>query len=159
MKNSQQHSKRKIVVTVILLTMMMLSFSIWYYIPVKSHTLLEVFSSSGSKITISADLSISRSFFSPLAIKGQIIFGDTTFKAWVLSESANVNFFEQIQKKIKGKVNPSIFVNESNFGKSTDILLSDLLFIHSIQFDKSYCIQGITFILTSDGSSIWSGSK
>lgn len=128
---------------------------VWYHLPIKSKATAELYCDvpNVSELYAEFDLRISRSLFSPLAIDGTIRIGDVDYVVWGRKEH---NFFSNMQRKVKGEMNIPVFVNAANFGQGTSVLISDLLFIHSIQFGDNYIIENVSFSLTSDDYGLWS---
>ena len=98
------------------------------------------------------DLKISRSLFSPPEIHGTIWIGDKEYVAW---KGQEYSFVSNIQRKAKGEMNIPAFVNVANLGQGTSFMISDLLYIHSIQFGNRYSIENVSLSMTSDDYGLW----
>ena len=129
---------------------------IWYYLPIKRTATVELYCDDPnvSELYAEFDLKISRSLFSPLVINGTIRIGDRDYVVWGRQE---YGFVSNMQRKAKGEMNIPVFVNAANFGQGTSLLVSDLLFIHNIQFGDNYIIENVSLSLTSDDYDLWSG--
>ena len=130
---------------------------VWYHLPIKSKATVELYCDvpNVSELYAEFDLRISRSLFSPLVIDGTIRIGDVDY---VVLGRQKYGLVSNIQRKVKGEMNIPVFVNAANFGQGTNMLISDLLYIHSIQFGDNYIIEDVSFSLTCDDYGLWSSS-
>ena len=55
-------------------------------------------------------------------------------------------------------MNIPAFVNPDNFGHGVELLLSDILWVNSIQFGSGYDIENVSLLFTSDDyvDGLWS---
>lgn len=128
---------------------------IWYHLPISRTATVELCCNDPnvSELYAELDLRISRSLFSPLVINGTIRIGDKDYVVWTRQE---YGFVSNMQRKARGEMNIPVFVNVANLGQGTSMLVSDLLFIHSIQFGDNYIIENVSLSLTSDDYGLWS---
>lgn len=145
---------RKKVLFLCILFVVMAGVLVWYDLPIKRTATAELYCDDPKVSGLSAelDLCISRSLFSPSAIHGTIHIGDRDYVVWGRQEH---DFASNIQRKIKGEIDIPVFINADNFGKGTDLLLRDLLYIHSIQFGDDYKIENVSLSMTSDDYGMW----
>ena len=127
---------------------------VWYHLPIKSTATVELYCDDPNVRGLCAefDLKLSRSLFSPLAINGTIRIGDRDYVVW---ERQDYGFFSDIQRKANGELDIPVFINAANFGKGTNLLIRDLLYIHSIQFGDHHMIEHVSLSLTSDDHGMW----
>ena len=130
---------------------------VWYCLPVKRTATVELHCNDPSVGIIFAefDLKISRSLFLPPVLDGTIRLGDAEYVAWARQK---YGFFSNLQRKATGKMDIPVFANTANLGQGTDLLISDILFIHAIQFGDNYIIESVSLSRTSDDHGLWSGS-
>ena len=130
---------------------------VWYHIPVKTTASTELYCSDPAGGTLDAefDLSISRSLFAQDRLDGTIRIGDMEYTAWTWQR---YGFFESIQRKFEGQMNIPAFVNQDNFGQGVELLLSDILWLNSLQFGSGYEIENVSLHFTSDDyvGGLWS---
>ena len=148
-------NKKKKLIAVSVLLIVAVGALVWYHIPVKTSAAVELYCDDPAAGTLSAefDLSISRSLLSQPAVNGTIRIGDTEYVVWVRQD---YGFFESIRRKFEGKLDIPVFVNQNNFGHGTELVLSDLLWLQSIQFEDNYKIESVSLSLKSDDYGIWS---
>ena len=147
----------KKILSICILLVIVATVLIWYHVPIKSKATVELYCDvpNVNELYADFDLKISRSLVSPLVIDGTIRIGDVDYVVWGRQE---YDFFSNMQRKVKGEMNIPVFVNAANFGQGTSVLISDLLFIHSIQFGDNYIIENVSFSLTCDDYGLWSSS-
>lgn len=128
---------------------------VWYYLPINRTATVELYCDDPNVSALYAEfeLKISRSLFSPLVINGTIRIGDRDYVVWTRQ---TYGFFSNMQRKAKGEMNIPVFVNAANFGQGTSLLVSDLLYIHNIQFGDNYKIEKVCLSLNSDDYGVWS---
>ena len=159
------HSWQKAAIAIIAIAAVALS--VWYHIPLKKDTSITVINSKDSEsyVNVRLDLDIYRSFLFPTEIRGQLQFGDVTYIPWAKEE---FGFFKIISKKIKGDIVSPVCINSSNIGHigteelagiGHDRMLSDLIYIQYLEFDRHYNVKALTLFRICDGSSIWNSSE
>lgn len=150
-------NKKKKLIAVSVLLVVVVGALIWYHLPVKTSAAVELYCDDPAAGALSAelDLSISRSLLAQPAVNGTIRIGDTEYVVWARQD---YGFFESIQRKFEGRLDIPAFINPDNFGHGTELMLSDLLWLHSIQFGPGYEIENVSLLLTSDdyAGGLWS---
>ncbi len=146
--------KKRLIAVCVLLVVMAAALA-WYHIPIKTAASMELYCSdpAGGSLDAEFDLSISRSLFAQDKLDGTIRIGDTEYVAWTWQD---YGFFESIQRKFEGQMNIPAFVDPDNFSHGTELMLSDLLWLHSIQFEDGYEIESVSLSLRSDDHGMWS---
>lgn len=149
--------KRKRLIALCVLLVVLAAALVWYHIPVKTTASMELYCSdpAGGALDAEFDLSVSRSLFAQDKLDGTIRVGDREYVVWTWQK---YGFFESIQRKFEGQMNIPAFVNPDNFGHGVELLLSDILWVHSIQFGSGYEIENVSLQFTSDDyvDGLWS---
>ena len=152
--------KKKRLIAVCVLLVVVVGALVWYHIPVKTAASMELYCSdpAGGALDAEFDLSVSRSLFAQDKLDGTIRVGDREYVVWTWQK---YGFFESIQRKFEGSMNIPAFVNPDNFGHGVELLLSDILWVNSIQFGSGYEIENVSLQFTSDdyASGLWSNYK
>ena len=148
-------NKKKNLIAVSVLLVVVVAALIWYHLPVKTSAAVELYCDDPAAGTLSAefDLSISRSLLSQPEVDGTIRIGDTEYVVWARQD---YGLFESIQRKFEGELDIPVFADQDNFGHGTELMLSDLLWLHSIQFEDGYEIESVSLSLRSDDHGMWS---
>ena len=153
-------SKKQRLLAVCVLLVVVVGALVWYHIPVKTAASMELYCSdpAGGALDAEFDLSVSRSLFAQDKLDGTIRVGDREYVVWTWQK---YGFFESIQRKFEGSMNIPAFVNPDNFGHGVELLLSDILWVNSIQFGSGYDIENVSLQFTSDdyASGLWSNYK
>ena len=148
--------KKRLIAVCVLLVVMAAALA-WYHIPIKTAASMELYCSdpAGGSLDAEFDLSISRSLFAQDKLDGTIRIGDTEYVAWTWQD---YGFFESIQRKFEGQMNIPAFVDPDNFGQGVEVLLSDVLWLNSLQFGSGYELENVSLLLTSDdyADGLWS---
>ena len=152
--------KKQRLLAVCVLLVVVVGALVWYHIPVKTAASMELYCSdpAGGALDAEFDLSVSRSLFAQDKLDGTIRVGDREYVVWTWQK---YGFFESMQRKLLGQMNIPAFVNPDNFGHSVELLLSDILWVNSIQFGSGYEIENVSLQFTSDdyASGLWSNYK
>lgn len=153
-------SKKQRLLAVCVLLVVAVGVLVWYHIPIKTAATVELYCSdpAGGALDAEFDLSVSRSLFAQDKLDGTIRVGDREYVVWTWQK---YGFFESIQRKFEGSMNIPAFVNPDNFGHGVELLLSDILWVNSIQFGSGYEIENVSLQFTSDdyASGLWSNYK
>lgn len=153
-------SKKQRLLALCVLLVVVVGALVWYHIPVKTAASMELYCSdpAGGALDAEFDLSVSRSLFAQDKLDGTIRVGDREYVVWTWPK---YGFFESIQRKFEGSMNIPAFVNPDNFGHGVELLLSDILWVNSIQFGSGYEIENVSLQFTSDdyASGLWSNYK
>lgn len=139
---------RTLIAILISLAVFFCVFTIWYHIPVSSDCSLTLSDSGGHTCDATFSLVLYRSFFSPTVIRGKIVLDGTEYTNWVKND---LSLREKFSAKMDGRMDPYLFANAANFGKSTDTLLRDLLVLNDIRFDRQYAPTQIEMTQTVSG--------
>lgn len=149
--------KRKRLIALCVLLVVLAAALVWYHIPIKTAASMELYCSdpAGGSIDAEFDLSVSRSLFAQDKLDGTIRVGDREYVVWTWPK---YGFFESIQRKFEGSMNIPAFVNPDNFGHGVELLLSDILWVNSIQFGSGHDIENVSLLFTSDDyvDGLWS---
>lgn len=149
--------KRKRLIALCVLLVVLAAALVWYHIPIKTAASMELYCSdpAGGSLDAEFELSVSRSLFAQDKLDGTIRVGDREYVVWTWQK---YGFFESIQRKFQGQMNIPAFVNPDNFGHGVELLLSDILWVNSIQFGSGYKIESVSLSLTSDDyvDGLWS---
>lgn len=149
--------KRKRLIALCVLLVVLAAALVWYHIPIKTAASMELYCSdpAGGSIDAEFELSVSRSLFAQDKLDGTIRVGDREYVVWTWQK---YGFFESIQRKFEGSMNIPAFVNPDNFGHGVELLLSDILWVHSIQFGSGHEIESVSLQFTSDDyvDGLWS---
>lgn len=149
--------KRKKLIAVCVLLIVAAGVLVWYHIPIKTAASMELYCSdpAGGSLDAEFELSVSRSLFAQDKLDGTIRVGDREYVVWAWQK---YGFFESIQRKFEGSMNIPAFVNPDNFGHGVELLLSDILWVHSIQFGSGHEIESVSLQFTSDDyvDGLWS---
>lgn len=142
-------NKKKRTIAICAVIVVAAALLVWYHIPVKTAASMELYCSdpAGGSLDAEFDLSISRSLFAQDKLDGTIRVGDREYVVWTWQK---YGFFESLQRKFQGQRNIPAFVNPDNFGHSVELLMSDILWVNSIQFGSGYEIESVSMIFTSD---------
>lgn len=158
---TEAHAKgvgaRRTVILLVCALLVAAAALVWYCLPVKRTAAVELHCDDPDAGMISAefDFKISRSLFSPPVLDGTIRLGDTEYVTWVRQK---YGFFSNLQRKAAGELDTPVFVNAANLGQGTELVISDLLYIHSIQFGDNYQLASVSLSRMSDDRGIWHGS-
>jgi hypothetical protein len=149
--------RKKKLIAVCVLLVVAAGVLVWYHLPIKTSAAVELYCDDPAAGELSADfdLAISRSLLSPTEVNGTIRIDGRNYEVWARQDSG---FFSNIQRKIDGELDVPVFINEANFGQGTDQLLSDLLYIHSLQFGDGYELEAVSLSLTADDHGMWNSS-
>lgn len=149
--------KRKRLIALCVLLVVLAAALVWYHIPIKTAASMELYCSdpAGGSLDAEFELSVSRSLFAQDKLDGTIRVGDREYVVWTWQK---YGFFESIQRKFEGSMNIPAFVNPDNFGNGVELLLSDILWVHSIQFGSGHEIESVSLQFTSDDyvDGLWS---
>lgn len=149
--------KRKRLIALCVLLVVLAAALVWYHIPVKTTASMELYCSdpAGGSIDAEFELSVSRSLFAQDKLDGTIRVGDREYVVWTWQK---YGFFESILRKFQGQMNIPAFVNPDNFGHSVELLMSDILYVHNLQFGSGYEIESVSLQFTSDDyvDGLWS---
>jgi hypothetical protein len=147
----------KKILSICVLLVVAVGVLVWYHIPIKTAATVELYCSdpAGGALDAEFDLSVSRSLFAQDKLDGTIRVGDREYVVWTWQK---YGFFESIQRKFEGSMNIPAFVNPDNFGHGVELLLSDILWVNSIQFGSGYEIENVSLQFTSDDyvDGLWS---
>ena len=147
----------KKILSICVLLVVAVGVLVWYHIPIKTAATVELYCSdpAGGALDADFDLSVSRSLFAQDKLDGTIRVGDREYVVWTWQK---YGFFESIQRKFEGSMNIPAFVNPDNFGHGVELLLSDILWVNSIQFGSGYEIENVSLQFTSDDyvDGLWS---
>ena len=147
----------KKILSICVLLVVAVGVLVWYNIPIKTAATVELYCSdpAGGALDAEFDLSVSRSLFAQDKLDGTIRVGDREYVVWTWQK---YGFFESIQRKFEGSMNIPAFVNPDNFGHGVELLLSDILWVNSIQFGSGYEIENVSLQFTSDDyvDGLWS---
>lgn len=146
-------------ITVVILIALAVAFTVSYYTPIQVNKTMTVFSKDGLSSDVQLNLTLHRSFFKPTVVRGQIELNGVKYVDWTVDDLSRYNIFERLIQKSKGITNEAVFVNESNFGKGQDVLISDLIWIIMIKFDKHYSVKQISFLQTIGDGVFWNSEK
>lgn len=149
--------KRKRLIALCVLLVVMVTALVWYHLPIKIAESMELYCSdpAGGSLDAEFDLSISRSLLAQDKLDGTIRVGDREYVVWTWPK---YGFFESMQRKFLGQMNIPAFVNPDNFGQGVELLLSDILWVNSIQFGSGHEIESVSLLFTSDDyvDGLWS---
>lgn len=149
--------KRKKLIAVCVLLIVVAGVLVWYHIPVKTTASMELYCSdpAGGSIDAEFELSVSRSLFAQDKLDGTIRVGDREYVVWTWPK---YGFFESILRRFQGQMNIPAFVNPDNFGHGVELLMSDILYVHNLQFGSGYEIESVSLQFTSDDyvDGLWS---
>lgn len=149
--------KRKKLIAVCVLLIVAAGVFVWYHIPVKTTASMELYCSdpAGGSIDAEFELSVSRSLFAQDKLDGTIRVGDREYVVWTWPK---YGFFESILRRFQGQMNIPAFVNPDNFGHGVELLMSDILYVHNLQFGSGYEIESVSLQFTSDDyvDGLWS---
>lgn len=149
--------KRKRLIALCVLLVVLAAALVWYHIPIKTAASMELYCSdpAGGALDAEFDLSVSRSLFAQDKLDGTIRVGDREYVVWTWQK---YGFFESIQRKFQGQRNIPAFVNPDNFGHGVELLMSDILYVHNLQFGSGYEIESVSLQFTSDDyvDGLWS---
>ena len=147
----------KKILSICVLLVVAVGVLVWYHIPIKTAATVELYCSdpAGGALDAEFDLSVSRSLFAQDKLDGTIRVGDREYVVWTWQK---YGFFESIQRKFEGSMNIPAFVNPDNLGHGVELLLSDILWVNSIQFGSGYEIENVSLQFTSDDyvDGLWS---
>lgn len=149
--------KRKRLIALCVLLVVLAAALVWYHIPIKTAASMELYCSdpAGGALDAEFDLSVSRSLFAQDKLDGTIRVGDREYVVWTWPK---YGFFESILHKFQGQMNIPAFVNPDNFGHGVELLMSDILYVHNLQFGSGYEIENVSLLFTSDDyvDGLWS---
>lgn len=149
--------KRKKLIAVCVLLIVAAGVLVWYHIPVKTTASMELYCSdpAGGSLDAELELSVSRSLFAQDKLDGTIRVGNREYVVWTWQK---YGFFESILRRFQGQMNIPAFVNPDNFGQGVELLMSDILYVHNLQFGSGYEIESVSLQFTSDDyvDGLWS---
>ena len=154
-----KHPANVRLIAILILIALAVAFTVSYYTPVQVNKTMTVFSKDGLSSDVQLNLTLHRSFFRPTVVRGQIEINGVKYVDWSVDDLSNRYIWDRFILKIKGITNNAVFINESNFGKGQDVLISDLIWIQMITFDKHYSVKNISFTQTIGDGVFWNSEK